>query len=105
MIPRRGRIKFAHGIQHAGIIKAIGAGLDEDVTHKAETADDLEIGLKRLIRRLVADVGAVRVTLGRAEHVKMCVAGVRRRCEGRFQAGIRIVLICFVHDLPVVLLR
>src|SRR5215510_8387637 len=103
MIPRR--TKFAHGIQHAGIVKAIGAGLDEDVTHKAETADDLEIGLKRLIRRLIADVGAVRVTLGRAEHVEMRVAGVRRRCEGRFEAGIRIVLSCFVHGLPVMPLR
>jgi len=41
------------------LFEAIGAGLHKDVAHEAETARELQIGLERLVGRLVADVGAV----------------------------------------------
>ena len=55
------RIELAHGVEHAGIVEAVGARLHEDVAHEAKAARQLQISLQRLVGRLVADVGAVGV--------------------------------------------
>src|SRR5450631_403467 len=96
------RIELAHRIEHAGIVEAVGARLNEYVACETDAARQLEIELKRLVRRRVADVAAVRIFLGGAEHVKMRIAGVWRGREGRLKTGVRIVPGHFVHG-PVTL--
>ncbi|MNC95903.1 hypothetical protein D3C83_131300 [compost metagenome] len=46
-------------------------------------AGKLEECLQRRVRRRVADIGAIGVLAGPAEHVEMAVAGQRRRLENR----------------------
>src|SRR5277367_528526 len=95
--PDRG-IELTHRIQHAGIIEAVGAGLNEDIAYETDTARQFKIKLHRFVRRLVTDVATVGVFLGRPEYMKMGIASVRRRLEGWLEPGIRIVLRYFVHD-------
>src|SRR5687767_15349603 len=55
----------------------------EHVALDSQVAGELQELFERRVRRLVADVGAVRVLTGRTEYVEMAVAGKRRRLEGR----------------------
>ena len=61
-----------HRIEHAGIVAAIGARLDEHETRKAEPPRLVEIGLERRERRRVAQLlvdTAMGIAVGRPEHV------------------------------------
>src|ERR1700676_971275 len=93
------RIEPAHRIEHAGVVEAISTRLHEYIAHESDAARQFEIALDRLVGRLVADVAAVGIFLGRTEHVKMCIAGVGRGGKDRLKTGIRIVLCNFVHGL------
>ena len=75
-----------HGIEHAGIVAAIGARLDEHEARKAEPPRLLEIILERRERRRIAKLlvdPAVRVAVRRPEYVEMGVAALRWRGEQR----------------------
>ena len=47
---------LAHGVEHAGIVAAIGAGLHEHEALEAEQAGDLEIVGERRKRRSVTQI-------------------------------------------------
>src|SRR3974377_2195394 len=85
------RVELAHGIEHAVIVEAVGARLYEHVARETEPARQFQISFERFVRRLVADVGAVRVFAGRAEHMEMRVARVRWRRECRCESCIGII--------------
>src|SRR5262249_13827885 len=85
------RIELAHGVEHAGIIEPIRARLDKDKALKTNAPRDLEVSLERLVRRLVAQVGAVGVTVRRAEHVEMRVTSMLRNGKSRLDAGVWIL--------------
>ena len=85
---------LAHGIEHAGIVAAIGARLNEHEALHAEQPGKLQIVGERRKRRRIAQLlvdAAVRIAVGRTEHMEVRVACIRRRPErGRwFVVGIQ----------------
>src|SRR6202044_3899218 len=91
------RNELAHGVQHAGIIKTVGARLNEYIPHQPQAPRQLDIALDRLIRWLVTDVGAVGIFFSRAEYVEMGIAGVWGRGKGLLKARIGIVRGHLIH--------
>ena len=77
---------LAHGVEHAGIVAAIGARLHEHETLEAEQRGELEKVGERRERRRVAQIlrrsASIRIAVRRAEHMEMRVACQRRRAEG-----------------------
>jgi hypothetical protein len=69
-----GRIKHAHGVEHAGIVLPIGAGLYENVARQSERFYVGEIVVQLGDRRCIAQIGADRVFRRRAKDVEMRVA-------------------------------
>ena len=68
---------FAHRVEHAGIVAAIGARLHEHEPLHAEVLGELQIIGQRRERGLVAQVlvdAAVRIAVRRTEHMEMRVA-------------------------------
>ena len=68
---------LAHGIEHAGVVAAVGAGLNEHESLDAEQLGELQIVGEWRERRSIAQVlvdAAVRIAVGRAEHMEMRVA-------------------------------
>src|SRR5260370_18789877 len=93
-------IELAHGIEHTGIVEAVSARLNKYIARETNPACQLEIELDRLVRRLVADVAAVRIFLGRAEHVKMRIAGVWRGRKSPLKNRIRNVVCALARGPP-----
>ena len=102
MMPRRtAGSSLAHSVEHAGIVEAVGTRLHEHIAHETGASRQLEIGLKRLVGRLVADVGPVRIFFRRSEYVEMRVAGLWRRRESRLNTCVRVVRSGTVHSVSV----
>src|SRR5262249_34297377 len=75
---------LAHGIEHAGIVAAIGARLYEDETRDAEMPGQRQIVHERRERRRIAQFfvhSADRIARRRPEHMEVRIAGERRRAE------------------------
>ena len=69
---------FAHGIEHARVVAAVGAWLHEHEALDAKMPGELEVIRQRRERRNIAQIlvhPAMWVAVGRAEHVEMRVAG------------------------------
>ena len=91
---------FAHCVEHAGIVAAIGARLHEHEPLDAEMPCQREIVGKRRERRRVAQrlvYPAMRISLCWPEHVEMGVARQRWRTEGG-HSFVRVVQLCFSGD-------
>src|SRR5262245_9267143 len=76
---------LAHGVEHAGIVAAIGAWL-----HEHETLDPKQFGeheivgerrQRRGITQLLRRSGSITIAVRRTEYVEMRVAGERRGAE------------------------
>ena len=75
-----------HGIEHAGIVAAIGARLNEHEAREAEPPRLREIILERREGRRIAQLlvdPAMRIAIRRPEDVEMSVAALRWRVEQR----------------------
>src|SRR6185436_3019462 len=72
---------FAHRVEHARVVAPIGARLHEDKALNTEFACLFQVFGQRRARRLVAQVGRVRIALRRTEDVEMAVA-VHSRMQG-----------------------
>src|SRR5262245_9553604 len=76
---------LAHGVEHAGIVAAVGARLHEHETLDPEQFGEHEIigqrrqrrGITQLLRRS----GSIRIAVGWTEYVEMRIAGERRRAK------------------------
>ena len=74
-----------HGVEHAGIVAAVGARLHEHEALHAEMPGELHVVRQRRERRRIAQVlvdAPVRIAVGGAEHMEMRVARQWRRLEG-----------------------
>ena len=66
---------LAHRIEHARVVAAVGARLHEHEALEPEAARQREIVLERRERRRIAQVAAVRIARGRAEHMEVAITG------------------------------
>ena len=77
--PHRGE-----GVEHHGMIGAIGRGLHDDAALDAERLVDAQRGFPGRGRHPVGGAGPHRIFVQRAQHVKLAVDALRRRrLEGR----------------------
>ena len=71
------------GFDHAAVVGAVDADLDQHAARHAKAVQHAEIGSFRRRRRRVAAVGDHGETIGRPDHMGMGVAGARRNGEAR----------------------
>ena len=73
--------QLAHGVEHAGVVTAVGARLDEHPPLEPEPSREREEIGERRQRGFVTKIRSVGITFGGAEDVKVAVAGQRRRLQ------------------------
>ena len=78
-----------HGVQGAGVVGAIDAGLDDDAALNPKGRHDPAVGVDRGVGRRVGATGRVWEARRRAENMKMAIAGPRRHGQRR-RSRIRI---------------
>ena len=72
-----------HGLQHAGVVAAIGRGLDKHKTHQTQMAGQMLVFAPGRVRWCVAQAICIRVGAGWAEHVEVGIASVGGGGKGR----------------------